>query len=266
MRVLVVPSPGRLRFLVCGAFRRRFSLPQVKSIIYQLLVVLDYLHSKSFVHRDLKCSNLLLTETNVLKLGDFGLARSLPQPTFEGGAALAPKLSNTVITLWYRPPELLLGSTDYTGAVDMWSVGCILLEMIVGKPIFPARTEMEQIKQLTSVLGTPPETSSLRNLPLWSKLADTLGDKKPRVTEWLHKNPALQDPEIVHLVTRLLEGDPRKRITAREAQQSRWFQSAPAVDKENPAAGCVVYGRAGILLALTRAARQSGRYTPLWRA
>lgn len=224
-------------FLAC-----RFTLQQTKAVVLQLLSVMDYLHGKGFTHRDIKCANLLLTERNVLKLGDFGLARAMPPPAFDAttGAALPPtKLTNQVITLWYRPLELLLGATEYSGAVDMWSVGCILLEMIVGKPVFPARTDAEQTKQLIGLFGTPPESSSLRTLPLWPKVAEALGDKPRRFEAWLNKNASLQDPELVFLVTRLLEPDPKRRITAREALSARWFTSAPAIDKDDPSAGCV---------------------------
>jgi serine/threonine protein kinase len=209
----------------------RFSVPQVKSIIFQLLMVLDYLHShpQRFVHRDLKCANLLLTDDNVLKLGDFGLARSLivHDP--------AAKLSNLVITLWYRAPEVLLGSTEYTGAVDMWSVGCILLELLTGRPAFPAKAEAEQVKNIIRVIGTPAEGSYLRNLPFWSRF--TIDDTKPQLTEWLQRHDAFKDAELLHLITRMLEGDPNRRVTAREALGAKWFASAPRIDKDSPNAG-----------------------------
>lgn len=215
----------------------RFSVQQVKAISYQLLVVLDFLHSRGFVHRDLKTSNLLLTEGNVLKLGDFGLARALPSTVaFESSGAAAPRLSNLVVTLWYRPPELLLGATAYAGKVDMWSVGCILLELLVGRPIFPASRDIEQLEAIVGVFGSPPEDSSLRTLPLWCELEQRLSGRVSRVDAWLRKL-GIVDLDLVHLVKRLLEPDPLKRMTAAEAAAARWFVQSPGVNRDDPAAG-----------------------------
>lgn len=207
----------------------RFTEAQVKAILYQLLLVMEYLHSRGFVHRDLKTSNLLLTDDNVLKLADFGLARQL-----------APKdtaMTSRVITLWYRPPELLLGATEYSGAIDMWSVGCILLELISGRPAFPAQDETEQLKQLFGIVGTPPADSWMRQLPLWGSF--DMEERRPRLAEWLGKYPSLTDTDARQLIQRLLECDPRKRITAKEALSARYFAVAPRIDKEMPWNGYV---------------------------
>ena len=114
----------------------QFSAHEVRSIVLQLLRVLDHLHGLGIVHRDLKTSNLLLRDDHVLGLADFGLSRTLPEAAEQSKGA--PDLTNKVITLWYRPPELLLGSVQYAGAVDMWSVGCVMLELMLRKPPFPA--------------------------------------------------------------------------------------------------------------------------------
>ncbi|PNX91220.1 cyclin-dependent kinase, partial [Trifolium pratense] len=112
----------------------RFTVPQIKCYMRQLLTGLHYCHVNQVLHRDIKGSNLLIDNEGNLKLADFGLARSFSN---EHNA----NLTNRVITLWYRPPELLLGTTRYGPAVDMWSVGCIFAELLHGKPIFPGKDE-----------------------------------------------------------------------------------------------------------------------------
>jgi len=205
----------------------KFDVKQVKLLMFQLLSVLDFLHARGIVHRDLKCSNLLLKDDTTLKLADFGLARSLA-PEGDG-------MTNRVITLWYRPPELLLGATAYGPAVDLWSVGCILLELLIGRPCFPAKVEAEQIESIMRVLGTPPEDSALRALPLWGAHASANPElRRSRLAEWVGKHEAVsRDADCVALIMRLLEGDPRKRITARDALTSRYFKDIP---RDNPSA------------------------------
>ena len=108
-------------------------------VIYQLLKGLKYIHAGELIHRDLKPSNILLNSECHAKIADFGLARSVAFKEDEGSA---PVLTEYVATRWYRAPEILLGSTKYTKAVDMWSVGCILGEMIIGKAIFPGTSTL----------------------------------------------------------------------------------------------------------------------------
>ncbi|RYG55055.1 hypothetical protein EON66_06215 [archaeon] len=207
----------------------RFSVHQVKSYIFQLLLVLEYLHARGFVHRDIKCANLLLADDNTLKLADFGLARSVKKAYGQ--------LSDRVITLWYRPPELLLGETKYGGGVDMWSVGCILVELLTGRALLPARTEADQMKNITSLFGSPAEDSPLRMLPYWGKFG--VDGKKSQFAAMLARHAVFADPELQYLVSRLLEVEPEKRITAREALSVQWFTSAPRISRDAAVAGFV---------------------------
>ena len=108
---------------------------QIKCYVQQLLSGLEHCHSRGVLHRDIKGSNLLIDNNGVLKIGDFGLA------TFFQPDQKQP-LTSRVVTLWYRAPELLLGATEYGVAIDLWSAGCILAELFVGKPIMPGRTEV----------------------------------------------------------------------------------------------------------------------------
>ena len=94
-------------------------MPQIKCLIIQILEGLIYLHDHNVIHRDIKGANMLITDEGILKLGDFGLAREVNFPGRE-------PLTNRVVTLWYRAPELLLGEIHYTGKIDVWSVGCVL--------------------------------------------------------------------------------------------------------------------------------------------
>ncbi|GJN33353.1 hypothetical protein PR202_gb21945 [Eleusine coracana subsp. coracana] len=112
----------------------KFTLPQVKCYVHQLLSGLEHCHNRGVLHRDIKGSNLLLDNNGVLKIADFGLA-SFFDPNHK------QPMTSRVVTLWYRPPELLLGATDYGVGVDLWSAGCILAELLAGKPIMPGRTE-----------------------------------------------------------------------------------------------------------------------------
>jgi serine/threonine protein kinase len=129
---------------------RRFhllSIPEVKCVLYQLLSGLKYLHDKEIIHRDLKLANLLIDDKGVLKISDFGLARlQLPSK---------PDQTNKVVTRWYRPPELLLGATQYDRSVDMWSVGAIFGELIIGGPVFPGETETHVLRYIFDTIGPP---------------------------------------------------------------------------------------------------------------
>ncbi|PAV81000.1 hypothetical protein WR25_25979 [Diploscapter pachys] len=122
-------------------------LHNIRLFLFQLLRGLAYCHQRRVLHRDLKPQNLLLTSKGELKLGDFGLARARSVPT--------KTYSNEVVTLWYRPPDVLLGSTDYSTHIDMWGVGCILFEMVSGRALFPGSTPDEQISLIFRTLGAP---------------------------------------------------------------------------------------------------------------
>lgn len=122
---------------------------QIKCFMQQLLRGLEHCHSRGVLHRDIKGSNLLIDNSGNLKIGDFGLA------TFFRANQKQP-LTSRVVTLWYRPPELLLGATDYGVAVDLWSSGCILAELFAGKPIMPGRTEVNLLSLLRLIFGFSP--------------------------------------------------------------------------------------------------------------
>ena len=154
---------------------------------------LSYCHKRRVLHRDLKPQNLLINDKGELKLADFGLARAKSVPT--------KTYSNEVVTLWYRPPDVLLGSTEYTTSIDMWGVGCIFFEMAAGRPLFPGATVEDELHLIFKTLGTPTE----RNWPGISRNVDFLACNFPKYSPELLINrvPRL-DVEGLDLLAKFL--------------------------------------------------------------
>lgn len=186
-----------------------------KSFLYQLLKGVEYCHVHRVLHRDLKPQNLLINREGALKLADFGLARAFGIPV--------RSYTHEVVTLWYRAPDVLMGSRKYSTPVDIWSVGCIFAEMVNGRPLFPGNTDSDQLIKIFKTLGTP-------NTDIWPTLVE-LPDWKPEIYLTQHLYQATPWPTIVpntddvgcDLLQAMLKYHPDRRIAGGQAMKHEYF-------------------------------------------
>ena len=222
---------------------------QIKSVFHQIVSGMQYCHKNDILHRDIKGSNVLVDNKGVAKLADFGLARYRPPDLdLRGG-----HLTNRVITLWYRPPELLLGATQYSKSTDMWSIGyvrfkdmnfissnrffsCIFGEMITGKPLFQGANEIETIDQIFQTCGTPthedwPEAFSLSFYSL-------LEPKEQLPSKLRSMQGQFVTPDALDLLCGLLVLNPDKRLTAEEVLWHPYFHQFTTIPEPFDYAPC----------------------------
>lgn len=186
----------------------------IKKFLVQILTAVSHCHQHRILHRDLKPQNLLISNRQIIKLADFGLARSycLPMKTY----------THEVVTLWYRAPEILMGAKKYSTPIDIWSVGCIFAELATGKPIFAGDSEIDQLFKIFKVLGTPDEDSypGISLLP----------DYKSTFPKWRRLDLGYEvhgiDDEGIDLLSQMLAIDPLLRISARNALKHPYLQSS----------------------------------------
>ncbi|KAF8898575.1 Pkinase-domain-containing protein [Infundibulicybe gibba] len=195
-----------------------FLQSEIKTLLLQLLSAVNHCHENWILHRDLKTSNLLMNNRGTIKVADFGLARRYGDPVGVGG------MTQLVVTLWYRAPEILLGATTYSTAVDMWSVGCIFAELLLKEPLFQAKGEIELLSMIFKLLGPPTSNS----WPDYSKLplAKTLSLPSPQPPQFRQKFQYMTTAGI-DLLMSLLTYDPERRITAEEALLHPYFSESP---------------------------------------
>ena len=183
----------------------------VKSYLFQILIAVNFCHSKRILHRDLKPQNLLIDKDGIIKVADFGLARSFGIPI--------KTLTHEILTLWYRAPEILLGQKEYSTPVDMWSIGLIFYEMAHRKPLFAGDCEIDQIFKIFQMFGTPNE----KTWPGITKLPEfklTFPQFKGKGINAYNRNI---DSVGLDLLSKMIRLDPCKRISAKQALQHPYF-------------------------------------------
>ncbi|KAI1027958.1 hypothetical protein LB504_013084 [Fusarium proliferatum] len=202
-----------------------FLSSEVKRLLLQLTSGIAYLHDNWIIHRDLKTSNLLLSNRGQLKIADFGMARYVGDPP--------PKLTQLVVTLWYRAPELLLGAKTYGAAVDMWSVGCIFGELITREPLLQGKNEVDQVSRIFELCGVPTEEI----WPGFRRLPNARSLRLPKTQGATGSVIRARFPGLTtagaNLLGDLLSLDPERRPSASEMLQHEYFRQDPKPKPES---------------------------------
>ncbi|VWU49263.1 MO15-related protein kinase [Hepatocystis sp. ex Piliocolobus tephrosceles] len=201
---------------------------QKKCILLQILNGLNVLHKYYFMHRDLSPANIFINKKGEIKIADFGLSSKYGFDMYSDKnlkdkySKKSSNLTNKVVTLWYRAPELLMGSTKYNASIDMWSFGCIFAELILQRALFPGENEIDQLGKIFFLLGTPNENnwSEALYLPLYTEF--TKSNTKNFKTTF-----KIDDDNCIDLLKSLLKLNSHERITADEALKHKYFSTEP---------------------------------------
>lgn len=190
------------------------SSDHIAYVTYQLLCAIRYIHSAQIIHRDIKPSNILINRDCLVKICDFGLARGIEVAPDGSGGTMDQALTEYVVTRWYRAPELLLASR-YTPGIDLWSIGCILVELFTRKALFPGHDHVHQLNLILQLVGSPAKDDMdfITNVKAKKWMARQAHHEPKSLASVCPSAPA----DAVDLMTRLLEFDPRKRISVDDA-------------------------------------------------
>ena len=190
----------------------------VKKYFKGLLQGIAYLHKKKIIHRDLKPQNILITEKDEVKISDFGLARGTGVPI--------QAYTNEVVSLWYRAPDILLGSKMYDNSIDLWSAGCIFGEMLLGKSLFEGKNDAEQCVEIFKIIGTPDENNFpwLKESPEWNAGISGEGFVKYNKKSFKEAFPEINDENAYDILEKILVFDPDKRILAEKLLEHPYFK------------------------------------------
>jgi cyclin-dependent kinase 8/11 len=225
-----------LQILHFHAQQERKPIPEytIKSFLWQLLNGVAYLHANWVLHRDLKPANILVTSDGVVKIGDLGLAR-----LFQAPLQSLMYGDKVVVTIWYRSPELLLGSHHYTKAIDVWAVGCIYGELLMLKPMFKGEEakmdkktlpfQKDQVSKIIDVLGYPTKERwpGVSMMPDFNQLKQLNQNKGNNLRAWYQQVPSTKNENAFNLLSAMLEYNPSKRISAEDALNSSYFAEQP---------------------------------------
>jgi cyclin-dependent kinase 7 len=216
---------GDLEMLIKDHNGVRYGTADIKAWMGMLGRAVWWCHENFVLHRDIKPNNLLIASDGLIKLADFGLARSFADPS--------QRMTYNVITRWYRPPELLYGAKHYAGAVDVWSVGMVFAELIIRTPFVPGDTDLDQLDKICQAIGTPTEQNwpGVTELPHYVNMR--VGTQQPiRGRDFFLRTFGTVGADGVDLLMSTLILDPRKRATAKKFLQHTWWTSDPQPTKK----------------------------------
>jgi len=198
----------------------------IKSWANMLCQAVWFCHENYVLHRDIKSNNLLISADNTLKLADFGLARSFADPGWP--------MTYNVITRFYRPPELLLGSQHYGGCVDIWSTACVIAELAIRDFFLPSETDLQQLSVITDVFGIPTEQDwpGISKLRHWKVNFESAAVKRPQPLSYWRQRFPLMGEDGIELLRAMFTMDPAKRLDARQVLEHHYWTNAPRPTKK----------------------------------